>query len=148
MKTAYICQREKGDLKNARDDIDEMMDNPSKSDDISFVSLADVPVKEYIEDVPVLMSNTDTCTISTSKSFTGSVTYRVIDEKSDVACLSQQIMEEREERSLYKEDALFIAVAWIVKPAFRLFKLCLEVIWVDVTSHSNNKGFHLLTFSS
>ncbi len=68
------------------------------------------------------MSNTDTCTISTSKSFTGSVKYRVIDEKSDVACLSQQIMEEREERSLHKEDALFIAVAWIVKPAFRLFK--------------------------
>jgi hypothetical protein len=35
-----------------------------------------------------------------------------------------------------------------VKPAFRLFKLCPEVVWVDVTSHSNNKGFHLLTFSS
>ncbi len=47
-----------------------------------------------------------------------------------------------------KEDALFIAVAWIVKPAFRLFKLCPEVVWLDVTSHSNNKGFHLLTFSS
>ena len=57
-------------------------------------------------------------------------------------------MEEREERSLHKEDALFIAVAWIVKPALKLFKLCPEVIWVDVTSHSNNKGFHLLTFSS
>ncbi len=53
MKTAYICQREHGDLKNATDDIDEMMDNLSKSDDISFVSLADVPVKEYFEDVPV-----------------------------------------------------------------------------------------------
>ncbi len=39
-------------------------------------------------------------------------------------------------------------VAWIVKPAFQLFKLCPEVVWVDVTSHSNNKGFHLLTFSS
>ena len=45
------------------------------------------------------------------------------------------------ERLLIKADALF-------KPAFRLFQLCLEVIWVDVTSHSNNKGFHLLTFSS
>ena len=125
-----------------------MMDNLSKSDDVSFVSLANVPVKEYFEDVPLRMSNTDTCTISTSKSFTGSVQYRVIDEKSDIACLSQQIVEEREERSLHKDDALFIAVAWIVKPAFRLFKLCPEVIWVDVTSHSNNKGFCLLTFSS
>jgi hypothetical protein len=35
-----------------------------------------------------------------------------------------------------------------VKPAFQLFKLCPEVVWLDVTSHSNNKGFHLLTFSS
>jgi hypothetical protein len=25
---------------------------------------------------------------------------------------------------------------------------CPEVIWIDVTSHSNNKGFHLLTLSS
>ena len=27
------------------------------------------------------------------------------------------------------------------------FLLCPEVIWCDVTSHSNNKGFDLLTFS-
>ncbi len=39
-------------------------------------------------------------------------------------------------------------MAWIVKPAFQLFKLCPEVVWLDVTSHSKNKGFHLLTFSS
>ena len=71
MKMAYICQWEHGDLKNARDDIDEMMDNLSKSDDISFVSLANVPVKEYFEDVPVQMSTTNTCTVSTSKSLQG-----------------------------------------------------------------------------
>ena len=44
-------------------------------------------------------------------------------------------------------DILFISVAWIVIPVFRFFLLCPEVIWCDVTSHSNNKGFHLLTFS-
>ena len=42
---------------------------------------------------------------------------------------------------------LFISIAWLVLPMFRLFKLCPEVIWCDVTSHSNNKGFNLLTFS-
>ena len=55
--------------------------------------------------------------------------------------------QERIERKLDKNDELFIAVGWIVLPAFRYFKLCPEVIWCDVTSHSNNKGFHLLTFS-
>ena len=45
------------------------------------------------------------------------------------------------------EHILFISVAWTVLPVFRLFLLCPEVIWCDVTSHSNNKGFHLLTFS-
>ena len=35
-----------------------------------------------------------------------------------------------------------------MKPVFCLFKQCPEVVWVDVTSHSNNMGFHLPTFSS
>jgi hypothetical protein len=32
------------------------------------------------------------------------------------------------ECNLKKEDTLFIAVDWIVKPAFCLFKLCPEVV--------------------
>jgi hypothetical protein len=43
-------------------------------------------------------------------------------------CLSKQISEEQEERNLSKNDALFLAVTWIVKPAFHLFKLCPEVV--------------------
>jgi hypothetical protein len=69
-------------------------------------------------------------------------------DNPETVCLSHQISEERCERNMNKEDALFIAVAWIVKPAFRLFKLCPEVVWLDVTSHSNNKGFHLLYFTN
>ena len=82
------------------------------------------------------------------KSFSGEIHYRDINENPNTECLLDQIAEERQERNLKNEDALFIAVAWIVKPALRLFKLCPEVVWVDVTSHANNKGFHLLTFSS
>ncbi len=59
-----------------------------------------------------------------------------------------RLLKRGNERKLHKEDTLFVGVAWIVKPAFHLFKLCPEVVWVDVTSHSNNKSFHLLTFSS
>ena len=44
-------------------------------------------------------------------------------------------------------DVLFIGIGWILIPAFRFFMLCPEVIWCDVTSHSNNKGFHLFSFS-
>jgi hypothetical protein len=83
----------------------------------------------------------------TTKSFTGHVHYEPITESSAISSLSAQINEERSERILQKEEALFTGVAWIVKPAFQLFKLCPEVVWVDVTSHSNNKGFHLLTLS-
>ena len=50
-------------------------------------------------------------------------------------------------KRITKEQYLFISIAWIILPAFRFFKLCPEVIWCDVTSHSNNKGFNLLTFS-
>ncbi len=119
----------------------------AKSYKISFVSLSDVPIKDYF-DVKNTDCNVDAMTMSTTKSFTGHVHHEPINESSAILSLSAQINEERLERNLQKEEALFIVVAWIVKPAFRLFKLCPEVGWVNVTSHYNNKGFHLLTFSS
>jgi hypothetical protein len=147
MKAAYLCRRENVDLNSPRDDIDHMMDNIAKSDEISFVSLSDVPTKDYFN-VKSTDCDVNTMTMSTTKSFTGHVHYEPTNESSAISSLSAQINEERSERNLQKEEALFIAVAWIVKPAFRLFKLCPKVVWVNVTSHSNNKGFHLLTFSS
>ena len=148
MKAAYLSRRENGVIQSAEDDITLMMDNMYKSKEISFVSLADVPANDYC-DGPVLNDSSGTVTISTRKHFSGDVECRQIPpEGSEVSCLTPQIIQERHGRHLDREDILFIGVAWIVKPAFRLFKLCPEVVWVDVTSHSNNKGFHLLTFSS
>jgi hypothetical protein len=146
MKVAYLCRRENGDLNSPRDDIDQMMDNMAKSDKISFVSLSDVPIKNYF-DVNSTDWDVTTMTMSTTKLFTGHVHYEPINKSSAISSLATQINEERSERNLQNEQALFIAVAWIVKPAFQLFKLCPEVVWLYVTSHSNNKGFHLLTFS-
>jgi hypothetical protein len=37
---------------------------------------------------------------------------------TELSSLSAQINEERSERYLQKEEALFIVVAWIMKPAF------------------------------
>jgi hypothetical protein len=113
MKAAYLCRRESGDLHSPRDDIIQMMDNMAKSDEISFVSLSDVPIKDYFDDY-----NVDTLTMSTTKSFTGHVHYQPINESFAISTLSAQINEERTEWNLQNEEALFIAVAWIVKPAF------------------------------
>jgi hypothetical protein len=117
MKAAYLCRRENGDLNSPRDDIDQMMDNMAKSDEISFVSLSDVPMKDYF-DVNSTDCDVTTMTMSTTKLFTGHVLYEPINKSSAISSLATQINEERSERNLQNEQALFIAVAWIVKPAF------------------------------
>jgi hypothetical protein len=117
MKAAYLCRRENVNLNSPRDDIDHMMDNMAKSDEISFVSLSDVLIKDYF-DVESTDCNVNTMTMSTTKSFTGHVHYDPINESSAISSVSAQINEERSEWNLQKEAALFIVVAWIVKPAF------------------------------
>jgi hypothetical protein len=94
-----------------------MMDNMAKLDEISFVSLSDVPIKDYF-DVKSTDCYVNTMTMLTTKSFTCHVHYEPINESSAISSLSAQINEERSEWNLQKEVALFIAVAWIVKPAF------------------------------
>jgi hypothetical protein len=112
MKAAYLCRRENGDLNSPSHDIDHMMDNMAKSDKISFVSLSDVPIKNYF-DVNNTDCNVDTITTSTTKSFIGHAHYETINESSAISSLSAQINKERSERHLQKEEALFIVVAWI-----------------------------------
>jgi hypothetical protein len=117
MKAAYLCRRENVDLNSPRDDIDHMMDNMAMSDEISFVSLSDVPIKDYF-DVKSTDWDVNTMTMSTTKPFTGHVHYEPINDRSTTSSLPAQINEERSKRNLQKEEALFIAVAWIGKPAF------------------------------
>ncbi len=78
-----------------------MMDNMAKSDKISFVSLSDVPIKDYFD-----VKNTDcyvnTMTMSTTKSFNGHVHYETINESSAISSLSAQMNEERSDQNLQK----------------------------------------------
>ncbi len=60
----------------------------------------------------------DTITVSKTKALTGHVRYEPINESSEISSLSAKIKKERSEWYLQKAEALFIAVAWIVKPAF------------------------------
>ncbi len=126
------------------------------------MSLSDIPVQEFFNSAesgsPKSTTNQDnahqtpttslTVTVSTIKDFSGKVQYTEIKKLPNISCLHSQIHEERCKCNLTRSNALFIAVTWTVKPAFQLFKLCPEVVWVDVTSHSNNKRFHLVTFLS
>ena len=113
IKTAYLCRRENGTVCTTKDDIDLMMENLALSNEISFVSLSDVPVKEFFDSQasPTLKCDTnhDTVAISTMKSFSGDVHYREINDNPDTECLLDQIAQERQERNLLNnEDVLFM----------------------------------------
>ncbi len=134
-----------------------MLHDFEKSNKINFTTLSNVHIQEYLE---TLLSDSkskqnnknagETTTIQTTKNKNGDVVNRHIDDTEDLPSLLplQSIAhEERVECNLSPTQILFIAIALVCVAALRLFMLCPDVVWCDVTSHSNNKGFCLLTFS-
>eukprot|EP00984_Skeletonema_dohrnii_P007341 scaffold2656_cov152-Skeletonema_dohrnii-CCMP3373.AAC.1 len=59
----------------------------------------------------------------------------------------EMVHEDRKERKIGSNQNLFLSVMWAEKENLRYFKMYRETVFVDVTSHSNNKKYHLLTFS-
>jgi len=158
VKIAYISDRSNGDSRTrTKDDIDAMIDDFKSSNDIKFTTLSDIPLSMLQEDVPNegdeyahLMQNAqDTITMSTTKSDDGSIVATPVNTIDQLQSLDLETTakQQRSERALSKSEVMFMSVAWRVNRNFRLFLTCPEVVWCDVTSHSNNKGFHLLTFS-
>jgi hypothetical protein len=88
-----------------------------------------------------MIANIDMVTISTYKVSLSNIKFREISDNN----LLNRVSEERKERKLNNTDGLFIAVALILKPAFCFFMLCPEVVFLDVTLHTNNKEYHLLS---
>ncbi len=92
IKIAYLHRRENGHLLSTKDDIDYMMENFELSEEISFVSLSDIPVKEFFNSAesrsPKSTINQDnshqtpttslTVTVPTVKDFSGKVQYTEI----------------------------------------------------------------------
>ena len=158
VKIAYLQDRSNGDpTTKTKDDIDAMIDDFTSSDDIKFTTLSDIPLSVLQEDVPnegdeyahLMKSSQDTITMSTTKSDDGSIVatpVNTIDELQSLD-LDATAKQQRSDRALSKSELMFMSVGWRVNRNFRLFLTCPEVVWCDVTSHSNNKGFHLLTFS-
>ena len=143
VKIAYLGLRE--DKTDTADDITNMIDNFITSEEIAFTCISDVPISD-LEDgnsSDKVVDPNETVTIITKKSSTGHVTNNDALTLPSLKPIETEAKKERKERSMTPADVLFIGIGWIVIPAFRFFMLCPEVIWCDVTSHSNNKGFHL-----
>ena len=92
-----------------------------------------------------LKDTRETVTISVTK-VKDSLQYEDATTLPSLAEYESAAKEERVQREMSKTTTLFIAVAWMVIPIYR-FSPFPEVIWCDVTSHSNNKGFNILIFS-
>ena len=54
---------------------------------------------------------------------------------------------DRVSRGIEINEQVFHSIAWADERTLRYFLLCPEAITCDITSHTNNAGFHLLTFS-
>ncbi len=152
MEVAYLNRKNNQEDLKRGEDIDLMLENFEKSNEIRFTTLSDVPRHELYDDSNFSRKNNslnedESIAVSTTKHIDGSIINSPVSNISPIKGIEPLAKVECRERQLSKNDILFIAIAWTVLPAFRLFMLCPEVIWVNVTCHSNNKGFDLLTFS-
>jgi len=123
-----------------------MIKNFDLSNEIKFTTLSDVPVSD-IKGLDTTNTKHDTITISTTKCVNGKITNDSFEDDLIMSPISKNAKAIRLSKTNTKELYLLISIGWIVFPAFRFFSLCPEVIWCDVISYSNNKGFNLLTFS-
>ena len=143
----YRNSSSQGPKINQADDIQRMLSNFETSRDIKYASLTDVPLSELRMDCETSTDSSSTMTISTTQDDNGDLVNTPVTDLPMMGEIQGIAHSARRARQLAKTVFLFMAVAWISLPAFRFFMLCPEIIWFDVTSHSNNKGFCLLTFS-
>ncbi len=119
-------------------DIDSMLANFEKSNKICFTKLSDVPQKEFLEDTNSSRNNNssdedESITVSTTKHSDGSIINSPASKISSIQRIEPLTKVDCRECNLSKNEILFFAIAWTVLPVLRLFMLCPEVSWVDVT---------------
>ena len=126
-----------------------MLDDMKDFQEVAFTQIADVPLNDLTQDLQdsqIRQANA-TVTLCSTKETDGKITQDDATTKPTLQELTVHVGNARAEREISKGGVLFIAIAWIVIPAFCFLMLCPDVIWCDVTYHSNNKGFHLFTLS-
>ena len=121
-----------------------MLETFQVSDEIQFTCLSDIPVDEYFENNSGTSptESGETITMALSKKENNEIVSQHVCDSKSLAPIEPIAYEDRISRNMNPKDILFISVAWIVVPVFRFFLLCPEVIWCDVTSCSNKRGFH------
>ena len=144
-KVAYLASSD-DKCKQTSDDIARMLANFESSSEIKFTTISDVPLCE-LDDHPCAPDAGASVLLSTSTSDKGDVINTPVSQIPGMKGLVELARSSRQLRKIKSNQYQFISIAWTVLPVFRFFLLCPEVIWCDVTSHSNNKGFSLLTFS-
>ena len=132
---------------DAADDITQLLSNVGTSRDIKYASLTDVPLYSLEMDGKSSTDSNSTMTISTTQDDNGDVGHTPVTDFPMMGEIEGITHSARCARQLANTVFLFMGIAWIYLPAFHVFVLCPEIIWFDVTSHSNNKGVCLLTFS-
>ena len=155
LKSAYINCKSNGKLP-LDDGIQSLLQNFQDSEKVADTTLCDIPIDEFTSGTTKKLhynklaasSLHDYVTISNTKDCeSGTILNENILDIPSLAPIHEIAQKSRKERSIFRLQYLFILIAWIFLPSFRFFKLCPEVIWCDVTSHSNNKGFSVMTFS-
>ena len=127
------------------DDVTRMLDDFEKSGSVKFTTVSDVPLSELKSNRP--LSDEGSVTLSTTKVSNGTIVNTPVSDIPKLSHLADVARHARSTQKLKPNQYLFMAIAWTMLPSLRYFFLCPEVLWFDVTSHSNNKGFCLLTFS-
>ena len=127
------------------DDVTRMLGDFEKSGLVKFTTVSDVPLSELTSNRP--LSDEGSVTLSTTKVSDGTIVNTPVANIPKLSHLADIARHARVTRKLKPDQYLFMAIAWTMLPSLRYFLLCPEVLWFDVTSHSNNKGFCLLTFS-
>jgi len=147
MKVAYLLSKDKTNGScSATDDIARMLSNFENSNDIKFTTISDVPTSE-LRGLPTGHEDHTSVVLSTTKGDNGQLNSTDLSSVTSAEGLVKHARMSRKSRKIRDNQYQFIGIAWIVLPLFRYFLLCPEVVWCDITSHSNNKGYQLLTFS-
>ena len=115
-----MCSKENHDNNSKLDDICRMLEDFKNAGEIAFTSLSDVPLSDLTpstSDDQVKVEQ-ETVTISTLKEDGGKVMNYDSSTVPELKDLEPLAKEERNQRKMDKNDVLFIAVGWIVLPAF------------------------------
>ena len=125
------------------------MDSLESSNDVIFTALSNVPQSFFdkVNKETETEGSAGSVSLSVTKTSDGSLINTDISEDPEMKPIADMMEKSRQTLNVDPNQSILFSIAWIQLPSIRFFKLCPEVIWMDITSHSNNKGFHLLTFS-